>query len=43
MKLGDELRGGGVTWIFNGVIMVSEGTDELSGSNDLRGGRTKQV
>ena len=42
MKLGDELRRE-LTWIDNGVIMVSEGTDELSGSDDLRGGRTKRV
>ena len=32
MKLGDKLRGG-FTWIVNVVIMVSEGTDELSGSD----------
>ena len=37
MKLGDELRGD-LTWIVNGVIMVSEGTDKLSGADDLRGG-----
>ena len=27
----------------NGVIMVSEGTDELSGSDDLRGRQTKWI
>ena len=42
MKLGDELRGD-LTWIVNGVIMVSEGTDELSRSDNLRGGQTKLV
>ena len=42
MKLGDEIRGG-FTWIVNVVIMVSESTDKLSGTDDLRGGRTKQV
>ena len=41
MKLGDEQ--GNLTGIFNGVIMVSEGTNELSGSDDLRGGQTKWV
>ena len=31
MKLGD------CQWIVNGVILVSEGTDELSRSDNLRG------
>ena len=42
MKLGNELRGE-FNMDFNGVIMVSEGTDKLSGPDDLRGGCTTQV
>ena len=38
MKLGDELRGD-LTWIVNGLIVVLEGTDKLSRSDDLRGGK----
>ena len=42
MKLGDELREGfnmDCQWSNNGF----RGTDELSGSDDLRGRRTKWV